>query len=55
MGFVIAPGKKEVHKLIIELKGPVPKKTFDRYKVDLLKVLKKYRAKITHKKRVKRG
>ena len=55
MGFVTAPGKKEIHKLIIEFKGPVPQKTFNKYKVDLLKVLKKYRARITYKKRVKRG
>ncbi len=55
MGFVTAPGKKEVHKVTIELKGPVPQKAFNRYKADLLKVLKRHRAKLTYKKRVKRG
>lgn len=55
MGFVTAPGRKEVHKVTIELKGPYPQKKFTQYRVNLLKVLKKYRAKVTSKKRVKRG
>lgn len=54
MGWRLPPREREKHRVILELAGPIDKKSFSEYRKELEQVVKKHGARLAAKKLVKK-
>jgi hypothetical protein len=50
MGWLLPPDKYQKHRVIIELRGPVDRRTWVKYRSEVSGVIKKYGARLVDKK-----
>lgn len=54
MGWIVAPDEHQRHRVTIEIRGPVEKAKWAEYRAAVKAVVKKYGARITEKRRLRK-
>ena len=54
MGWIVAPDEKRNHRVTIEISGPVDKAKWARYRAAVKSLVRKFGARITFKKRLRK-
>ena len=54
MGWIVAPDEKRRHRVIIEISGPVDRRKWAKYRAAVKGLVKKFGARITFKRRLRK-